>query len=95
MNTPLSPDARRLIAKPTFFREALLTLMLQEGVGVIELSKMMGVDSQRIFRYIRLAVTGMHTKSAMTRRYPEQYLVEKMLDPEHRERLIRLHAWES
>jgi len=72
-----------------------MTLMLQERITATELAARMGVDRQRVFRYLSLKVKGTHTKSAMTHRYPDQYLVELMLDRESRDRLIKLHAWES
>lgn len=93
MTTPLSPDARNLVNNPIFFRECIFALMVQERASAVKLAKMMGVDIQRIRRYIHLEVTGGHSRTAMVHRYPEQYLVERMLDPDTRTRLLRLHVW--
>lgn len=91
----LRPDARQLINNPEFFREAILTIMLRRRITAAQVGELMGVDSQRIHRYIRRHVKGTHTHSAMTHRYPEQYLVELLLDPADRERLLKQHVWRA
>lgn len=91
----LSPDASLCINNPEFFREAILTIMLRERLTPSGVAKRMGVDTRRIQRYIRRDVKGTGTHKAMTGRYPEQYLIELMLDEEDRIRLLKQHVWRA
>lgn len=92
---PLSPDASLCINNPEFFREAILTIMLRNGLTSGGVAKRMGVDTQRITRYLRRNVKGTHTHKAMTHRYPEQFLIELMLDEDDRVRLLKQHVWRA
>ena len=91
----LTPDASRLINNAEFFREALLQIMYDQQVTPNELARMLGVDRQRINRYLRRHVKGSHTRSAMFGRYPEQFLIESMLEPADRERLLKRQVWSA
>mgnify|MGYP006188372035 CR=1 FL=1 len=65
-----------------------MALLLQEAISIKELAERIGVPPRRISNYLIKAHAN-STKDGPCR-YPEQYLVGKMLDQETRDRIFRI-----
>lgn len=76
-----------------FFREAILSLMLQENIGTIEVAARLGMNVRSVQRYIKM--TNNEAKKARPHQYPQQFLIGLMLDENTVDRLKRSLPWHN
>lgn len=87
----MNPDATQYpYLTALTYREAVMALMAQEEISVVEVAQRMGVSFQSLYRYLHMEHAELR---ARPHRFTEQYLVLKMLDQDTRERIMQPHHW--
>lgn len=79
--------ATNYVPSAWFFREAIMSLMHQEKIGLVEVAGRLGMNVRSVQRYIKMKDN--EAKNARPQQYPQQFLIELMLDEDTRVRLMQ------
>jgi len=74
-----------------FFREAIMSLMHQDNITHQEVAARLGVHERSIRRY--LTMNHHEAKNAVPQQYPQQFLIELMLNEDTSFRLMQSLPW--